>query len=79
MLVVVTGGNDDDGVSDGPITAGSKEGGTRLEDDREMVGNPNTGETCTAAVVVGNPCVIEEDKSVVTTGGRLTGPGSSSS
>jgi len=69
MLVVVASGNDDD-VLDGLITAE----GTRLEDDRKMVGIPTTGETCTTVVMVG---VLEKDTSVGTTG--RTGPGAGSS
>jgi hypothetical protein len=79
MLVVVAGGNDDDEVSERLITVGSEEGGTRLDDDWEMVENPNTGETCTTVVMVGSPCIIEGDTSVGTAGGRMSGASSSSS
>lgn len=87
MLVVAAGGDDDDDVvSDGLITAGSVGVGTRLKDDRplEMVGITTTGETCTAVVMVGGPCIPEGDEgtSVVSTGatwGRtVLGPSPSS-
>lgn len=43
-VALVAGGNDDDGVADGLVTAGIVEGGTMLEDVREIVGSPTTGE-----------------------------------
>ncbi len=78
VLVVVTGGNDDDVVSDVLVTDGGVGVETRLEDDRERVGTPTTGEACTTVGMVGGPCVLEGGE-VLTGGMRSLGPNPSSS